>query len=144
VLVVVCAGGGSQGAGWSPVSTSSSGDACQSEVQSNKSPNIFYTPKDVKELRQNPGYSLCDIFTFEELKLATKHFRPDLILGEGGFGVVYRGVIDETVRPGYKSIEVAIKQLNPNGYQGDREWLVLTSHAFVLLCIDIHRYGHNC
>lgn len=121
-------GGGSQGAGWSPVSTSSSGDAGQSEVQSNKSPNIFYTPKDVKELRQNPGYGLCDIFTFEELKLATKHFRPDLILGEGGFGMVYRGVIDETVRPGYKSIEVAIKQLNPNGYQGDREWLAEVSY----------------
>ncbi|KAL8153536.1 hypothetical protein V2J09_011296 [Rumex salicifolius] len=82
-----------------------------------------HTPKDVKELRLNPGYSNVDIFTFEEMKMATKHFRPDLVIGEGGFGVVYRGIIDESVRPGYKTVEVAIKQLNPNGFQGDREWL---------------------
>lgn len=142
----VSQGGGGHGTGrWSPVSTSSSGEACQLETLSSKSPNIFYTPKDVKELRQNPGYSLCDIFTFEELKLATKHFRPDLILGEGGFGVVYRGVIDEAVRPGYKSVEVAIKQLNPNGFQGDREWLAEVSYLGQLSHPNLVRLvGYSC
>ncbi|KAH9602926.1 hypothetical protein KSS87_017165 [Heliosperma pusillum] len=99
------------------------GHVSNSSTQGNRSPTLLYSPKDVKELRQNPGYSNVDIFSFEELKLATKHFRPDLILGEGGFGVVYRGIIDESVRSGYKFVEVAIKQLNPNGFQGDREWL---------------------
>ncbi|GAB4854062.1 Probable serine/threonine-protein kinase pbl17 [Ancistrocladus abbreviatus] len=95
----------------------------------NRSPiTISSVPKNVKELRKNPGYSNADIFTFEEMKLATKHFRPDLILGEGGFGVVYKGVIDENVRPGYKTTEVAIKQLNRNGFQGDREWLTEVSY----------------
>ncbi|KAF5184267.1 Kinase family protein [Thalictrum thalictroides] len=84
---------------------------------------IHVAPKNVKDLRQNYGYSNVDIFTYEEMRLATKNFRPDLILGEGGFGVVYKGVIDEHVRPGYKSIEVAVKQLNTEGFQGDREWL---------------------
>lgn len=79
--------------------------------------------KDVNDLRQNPGYSNVDIFTYNEMKLATKFFRPDYILGEGGFGVVYKGVIDENVRPGYKTTFVAIKELNRGGYQGDREWL---------------------
>ncbi|MBA0786519.1 hypothetical protein Gotri_024877, partial [Gossypium trilobum] len=79
--------------------------------------------KDVKDLRQNPGYSNVDIFTYEEMRLATNQFRPDYILGEGGFGAVYKGVIDETVRPGYTSTAVAIKELNPDGFQGDREWL---------------------
>ncbi|KAJ6913079.1 hypothetical protein NC651_015542 [Populus alba x Populus x berolinensis] len=46
------------------------------------------------------------------------------ILGEGGFGAVYKGVLDKSVRPGYKTIYVAIKELNPDGLQGDREWLV--------------------
>ncbi|KAK7318048.1 hypothetical protein RJT34_02745 [Clitoria ternatea] len=77
----------------------------------------------IKELRQSAGYSNVDIFTYEELRLATKHFRPDLILGEGGFGVVYKGVVDDSIRSGYKSIEVAIKVLNREGFQGDREWL---------------------
>ncbi|XP_012460380.1 probable serine/threonine-protein kinase PBL17 [Gossypium raimondii] len=79
--------------------------------------------KDVKDLLQNPGYSNVDIFTYEEMRLATNQFRPDYILGEGGFGAVYKGVIDETVRPGYTSTAVAIKELNPDGFQGDREWL---------------------
>ncbi|KAM3694041.1 hypothetical protein ACJW31_07G030600 [Castanea mollissima] len=80
-------------------------------------------PKNVHDLRENPVNSNVDIFTYEEMRLATKRFRPDLILGEGGFGIVYKGVIDENVRPGYTSTQVAIKELNREGFQGDREWL---------------------
>jgi len=29
------------------------------------------------------------------------------------------------VRVGFKSTKVAIKELNPEGFQGDREWLVM-------------------
>ncbi|RDX89515.1 putative serine/threonine-protein kinase PBL17, partial [Mucuna pruriens] len=78
----------------------------------------------IKDLRKSAGYSNVDIFSYEELRLATKHFRPDFILGEGGFGVVYKGVIDDSVRPGYNATDVAIKELNREGFQGDREWLV--------------------
>ncbi|KAL2481891.1 Protein kinase superfamily protein [Abeliophyllum distichum] len=85
--------------------------------------SIVVIPKNVKDLRQNPGNSNLDIFTYEEMKLATKHFRPDQVLGEGGFGIVYKGVIDENVRPGYNTTQVAIKELDPEGLQGDREWL---------------------
>ncbi|OVA19306.1 Protein kinase domain [Macleaya cordata] len=81
------------------------------------------TPKNVRDLRQNPGYHNVNSFTYNEMKLATKNFRQDQILGEGGFGIVYRGVIDENVREGFKSTQVAIKELNPEGFQGDREWL---------------------
>lgn len=95
-----------------------------------RTPSSVSTPlasKNVKDLRQSPGYTNVDIFTYEEMRLATKQFRPDLILGEGGFGIVYKGVIDSSVRPGYNSTQVAIKELNPEGFQGDREWLVSTS-----------------
>lgn len=129
-------GGANRGGRMSPVlshgTTATNKEACKGEKVGNKISNFLFTPKDVKELRQHPEYSNVDIFTFEEMKLATKHFRPDLILGEGGFGIVYKGVIDETVRPGYKSIEVAIKQLNPHGFQGDKEWLVLSPYFFLL------------
>ena len=77
----------------------------------------------IKELREGAGYINVHIFSYNELRLATKQFRPDFILGEGGFGVVYKGVIDDSVRAGYKSTEVAIKELNREGFQGDREWL---------------------
>ncbi|WVZ24178.1 hypothetical protein V8G54_002722 [Vigna mungo] len=90
----------------------------------------------IKDLREGVGYSNVDSFTYEELRLATKHFRPDFILGEGGFGVVYKGVIDHGVRSGYKTTEVAIKELNREGFQGDREWLV-RNLLFLLLPFNI-------
>lgn len=88
-----------------------------------KANSVVVIPKNVRDLRKNPGNSNLDIFTYEEMRLATKRFRPDQVLGEGGFGIVYKGVIDENVRPGYNKTEVAIKELDPEGIQGDREWL---------------------
>ncbi|KAK4343328.1 hypothetical protein RND71_036422 [Anisodus tanguticus] len=85
--------------------------------------SIMVIPETVEDLQQNPGISDLDIFKYEEMKLATKHFRPNHVLGEGGFGIVYKGVIDEHVRPGYETTYVAIKELDPEGLQGDREWL---------------------
>lgn len=33
-------------------------------------------------------------FTFRDLAVATRNFRPDCLLGEGGFGRVYKGYLD--------------------------------------------------
>ncbi|XP_022946686.1 serine/threonine-protein kinase PBL27-like [Cucurbita moschata] len=57
-------------------------------------------------------------FTFRELATATKNFRPECLLGEGGFGRVYKGRLDSTGQV------VAVKQLDRNGLQGNREFLV--------------------
>ncbi|XP_075643734.1 putative serine/threonine-protein kinase PIX13 [Castanea sativa] len=35
------------------------------------------------------------IFTFTELKVATKNFRPDTVLGEGEFGQVFKGLLKD-------------------------------------------------
>ncbi|XP_031504041.1 probable serine/threonine-protein kinase PBL17 [Nymphaea colorata] len=78
--------------------------------------------RDVEDFGQFSGYD-AHVFTYTEMRIATKNFRPDQILGEGGFGFVYKGLIDETVRLGFKSMQVAVKELNPEGLQGDREWL---------------------
>ncbi|XP_047952187.1 probable serine/threonine-protein kinase PBL17 [Salvia hispanica] len=93
-----------------------------SPVKSNSNTFVII-PKNVKDLRLSPGNGDLDIFTYEEMRLATKGFRPDQILGKGGFGIVYRGVIDENVRPGYKTTQIAVKVLDPESLQGDREWL---------------------
>ncbi|KAJ7547458.1 hypothetical protein O6H91_08G087000 [Diphasiastrum complanatum] len=57
-------------------------------------------------------------FTFRELAAATKNFRPECLVGEGGFGRVYRGRLESTGQI------VAVKQLDRNGLQGNREFLV--------------------
>ncbi|KAI3949233.1 hypothetical protein MKW92_050901 [Papaver armeniacum] len=57
-------------------------------------------------------------FTFRELAAATKNFRPESLLGEGGFGRVYRGFLESTGQA------VAVKQLDKDGLQGNREFLV--------------------
>lgn len=85
--------------------------------------SVLAAPKDVEDLRQIGDYGNVITFTYGELRAATKNFRPDQILGEGGFGIVYKGVIDEIVRPGFKPIQVAVKELNREGFQGDKEWL---------------------
>ncbi|XP_077229420.1 putative serine/threonine-protein kinase PBL7 isoform X3 [Tasmannia lanceolata] len=57
-------------------------------------------------------------FTFRELAAATKNFRAECLLGEGGFGRVYKGRLESTGQV------VAVKQLDRNGLQGNREFLV--------------------
>uniref|UniRef100_K3YSQ5 non-specific serine/threonine protein kinase n=1 Tax=Setaria italica TaxID=4555 RepID=K3YSQ5_SETIT len=64
-------------------------------------------------------------FTFMELKAATKNFRPDSVLGEGGFGRVYKGWVDEKTMAPTKNgtgMVVAVKKLNSESMQGYEEW----------------------
>ncbi|XP_028127342.1 probable serine/threonine-protein kinase PIX13 isoform X1 [Camellia sinensis] len=63
------------------------------------------------------------IFSFAELKNATRNFRTDTVLGEGGFGKVYKGWLEEKVisKNGSGSV-VAVKKLNSESMQGFQEW----------------------
>lgn len=66
------------------------------------------------------------IFTFAELKAATRNFRSDTMLGEGGFGKVYKGWLDErggTSKSGSGTV-IAVKKLNSESMQGYEEWQV--------------------
>ncbi|KQJ89945.1 probable serine/threonine-protein kinase PIX7 isoform X2 [Brachypodium distachyon] len=65
-------------------------------------------------------------FAFNDLKCATRNFRPESLLGEGGFGCVFKGWIEENgtapVKPG-TGLTVAVKTLNHDGLQGHKEWV---------------------
>ncbi|KAK3404972.1 hypothetical protein EUGRSUZ_K01253 [Eucalyptus grandis] len=61
-------------------------------------------------------------FTVSELKSVTKNFSRSVMIGEGGFGSVYKGTIKITEDPS-KKLEVAVKQLNRKGTQGHKEWV---------------------
>ncbi|XP_028808198.1 probable serine/threonine-protein kinase PIX7 [Neltuma alba] len=61
-------------------------------------------------------------FSFDELKEVTNNFRPSSILGQGGFGCVFKGLIKQARSTG-SGIPVAVKILNHGGLQGHKEWL---------------------
>ncbi|CAI9109660.1 OLC1v1009522C1 [Oldenlandia corymbosa var. corymbosa] len=91
------------------------------------------TPKVTEELKIA---SQLRKFSFNELKTATRSFRSDNLLGEGGFGCVYKGWVSEngsaSVKPG-SGITVAVKTLNHDGLQGHKEWLAEVNYLGDLL-----------
>ncbi|CAA2982443.1 serine threonine- kinase CDL1-like [Olea europaea subsp. europaea] len=56
-------------------------------------------------------------FQFKELAMATQNFRDANLIGEGGFGSVYKGRLES-------GLIVAVKQLNHEGLQGNQEFIV--------------------
>ncbi|CAH1431687.1 unnamed protein product [Lactuca virosa] len=91
------------------------------------------TPKPEDELKLD---SRLRIFGFNDLKLATRNFRPESLLGEGGFGCVFKGWIEENgtapVKPG-TGLTVAVKTLNHDGLQGHKEWLAEVNYLSDLI-----------
>ncbi|KAK6246444.1 hypothetical protein SCA6_009534 [Theobroma cacao] len=97
--------------------------------KSTKKPNR-QNPPQTRSLTQTrpapnpPDPSTCDSAAFdpsinrldmEELATATKNFSSDLIIGDGSFGYVYRATLSN-------GVTVAIKKLDPNAFQGLREF----------------------
>ncbi|KAM0952156.1 putative protein kinase RLK-Pelle-L-LEC family [Dioscorea sansibarensis] len=56
-------------------------------------------------------------FTYNELVTATRNFREEGKLGEGGFGGVYKGFLQE------QNLEVAIKKVSKGSSQGKKEYI---------------------
>ncbi|XP_023520416.1 probable serine/threonine-protein kinase PBL23 [Cucurbita pepo subsp. pepo] len=75
-----------------------------------------YITEEIKKLGK--GNISAQIFSFGELSTATNNFSQDNLLGEGGFGRVYKGILEGTNQV------TAVKQLDRNGFQGNREFLV--------------------
>ncbi|XP_064949660.1 probable serine/threonine-protein kinase PBL7 [Musa acuminata AAA Group] len=93
-----------------------------------KSRNVSDSKKEASAPKEeNAGLIASRTFTFHELAAATRNFRQDCLLGEGGFGRVYKGMLDD-------GQVVAVKQLDLNGLQGNREFLV----EVLMLCLLHH------
>ncbi|GMI98250.1 PBS1-like 19 [Hibiscus trionum] len=80
------------------------------------------SPHSISELGEAKAQNLR-VFSFSELKQATRNFHPGLKIGEGSFGSVYKG----TIKPADGKAEplvVAVKMLNWKSYhyQGPKEW----------------------
>ncbi|KAK4750564.1 hypothetical protein SAY87_004046 [Trapa incisa] len=67
--------------------------------------------------KASPGGMAAHSFTFRELATATKNFKEMNLIGEGGFGKVYKGRLES-------GEAVAVKQLNHDGLQGFQEFIM--------------------
>ncbi|KAL2349030.1 hypothetical protein Fmac_003030 [Flemingia macrophylla] len=79
-------------------------------VQSGSGSDVVYTPSDPGGLGHSRSW-----FSYEELMKATNGFSTQNLLGEGGFGCVYKGYLPD-------GREIAVKQLKIGGGQGEREF----------------------
>ncbi|KAM7462747.1 hypothetical protein LguiA_030868 [Lonicera macranthoides] len=71
------------------------------------------------KLNEKPSLTseqLCRRFSLFDIISATNNFDDALIIGQGGFGKVYKGIMDDG------AITVAIKRLNPMSKQGAPEF----------------------
>lgn len=67
------------------------------------------------------------VFTQAEMRSATNNFKMETKLGEGGFGMVYKGWIDDKASNSSgtrHNMAVAIKKLKVESVQGFKEWVV--------------------
>ncbi|CAN6229548.1 unnamed protein product [Urochloa humidicola] len=70
-------------------------------------------------LEQQEFYSIVgkpNIFSYDELKTAADNFSSTNLLGEGGYGSVYKGKLTN-------GIEVAVKQLSETSHQGKKQFI---------------------
>nr|XP_025655033.1 proline-rich receptor-like protein kinase PERK9 [Arachis hypogaea] len=79
-------------------------------VQSGSGSDVLYTPSDPGGLGHSRSW-----FSYEELIKATNGFSTENLLGEGGFGSVYKGYLPD-------GREIAVKQLKIGGGQGEKEF----------------------
>ncbi|XP_042418963.1 serine/threonine-protein kinase RIPK-like [Zingiber officinale] len=143
------------GAGAGSVAAASAGSDGDKAGKSSSSPPSRVSYNDISTLSAEelslslPGSNL-HVFTLAELRAVTRNFSMTNFIGSGGFGPVYKGFVDDKLRPGLPAQFVAVKSLDLEGGQGHREWLAEViflgqlrhSHLVKLIgycCEDEHR-----
>ncbi|KAL0394259.1 UNVERIFIED_CONTAM: DEAD-box ATP-dependent RNA helicase 15 [Sesamum latifolium] len=73
---------------------------------------------DIEMLTKNAA-NAPKLFTYKQLSRATRNFSKENLLGTGGFGSVYKGVLSNSDFP----TTIAVKKINATSTQGEKEYL---------------------
>jgi hypothetical protein len=68
------------------------------------------------QMEEDPNIGWGRWYSLKEVEIATRGFSEGNVIGEGGYGVVYRGVLQDSV--------VAVKNLHNNKGQAEKEFKV--------------------
>lgn len=99
-----------------PNSTQSSFMSSCSRLSSRNRFGSTRTRSGFSSLFASSAYGLGRYFTFVEIQKTTKNFEEKAVIGVGGFGKVYLGVLEDGTK-------LAIKRGNPSSDQGMNEFL---------------------
>lgn len=78
-----------------------------------------------RSIHSSSSFKQWRLFSIKEIRLATHDFDEDLVLGRGGFGKVYKGLLNDGVIN-----TVAVKRLNRASRQGAKEfWTEIEMHS---------------
>ncbi|KAK6796268.1 hypothetical protein RDI58_003969 [Solanum bulbocastanum] len=78
--------------------------------------NLVYPDSQISQ------YPNLRIFSFSELKAATRKFSNDTVLGEGSFGKVYKGCLAESPSSKNDRTLIVVYKLNSESFEGFKEW----------------------
>lgn len=88
-------------------------------AEKNKPELSYESRRTLSVQKDGPGaQNKAQIFTYRQLATATKDFRKESFIGQGGFGAVFKGQLESS------GLVVAVKQLDKTGLQGEKEFLV--------------------
>ncbi|KAL7592959.1 hypothetical protein Lser_V15G33710 [Lactuca serriola] len=91
------------------------------------------------ESQPSTSYSTCRQFEFPEILLATDNFDQSLVIGQGGFGKVYKG----KVLIGSSPVAAAIKRLDSMSTQGAEEfWAEVEMLSKLRHCHLVSLFGY--
>lgn len=86
----------------------------------NEAPFLKTVTDDEEEAHENTGHAFSQqeriFFKLKTLKLATRNFEEQNKIGEGGFGPVYKGILED-------GREIAVKKLSVKSKQGKTEFM---------------------
>ncbi|KAK1273907.1 putative LRR receptor-like serine/threonine-protein kinase [Acorus gramineus] len=99
----------------SMLTTTSSSSGCSTSLSSPGMVGLTSSSSDAATAIRVFRLDKKTAFTYADILMATKNFSDDMIVGRGGFGVVYRGLLPD-------GRHVAVKKLQREGLEGEREF----------------------